>query len=59
MVTSFYSNYWGQTLLVLALLYGNCPLIFKTLFILKLSVLFSKLSCRCFITFFQVYLTVT
>ena len=48
----FYRNHLGQIPLVLALLYGNCPLIFKHHFYFsKHSVLFSILIYRCFISF--------
>ena len=50
----FYKNHLGQNPLILALLFGNCPLIFKhTCSFSNYSVLFSRLIYRCFITLFS------
>ena len=62
MVIFFYS-YWltilqkhvGQILPILAMLYGNFPLIFNRFFLSKDSILFPILICRCFVTFFNKY----
>ena len=50
----FYRNHLGQIPLILALLYGNCPLIFKrNCSFSKHSVLFPRFIYRCFITLFS------
>ena len=50
----FYRNHLGQIPLVLALLYGNCPLIFThTCSFSNYSVLISSLIYRCFVTLYS------
>ena len=53
-LTDYFTEIIGQVPLVLALLNGNCPLIFKhTCSFSKHSVLFPRLIYKCFITLFS------